>query len=205
MIAAPLLLTLFSLAPIFSLGAQGKKRLCPGLAPRPNIKLLPSPHLNSYDFPTCFAIWVFLSLSLHFYTVTISVSPLTPGVGLFTRSSMPERKMSNFIITSFGRKLLVAILRSFTCGQTRRRRMCSLKASLPLASSSCVTTGYSTMEMSRGEWPYRRLGQVLGKCSTKVLVNRLIQLMFTTALSRPAQKKLFRLLHHVYLLPLYPQ
>ena len=71
MIAAPLLLTLFSLAPIFSLGAQRKKRLCSGLAPRPNIKLLPSPHLNSYDFPTCFAIWVFVSLSLHFYTVTI--------------------------------------------------------------------------------------------------------------------------------------
>lgn len=156
MIAAPLLLTLFSLAPIFSLGAQRKKRLCPGLAPRPNIKLLPSPHLNSYDFPTCFAIWVFVSLSLHFYTVTISVSPFTPGVGLFTRSSMPERKMPNLIITSFGRKLLVAILRSFTCGQTIRRRMCSLKAYLPLASSSCVTTGYSTMEMSRGEWPYRK-------------------------------------------------
>lgn len=127
MIAAPLLLTLFSLAPIFSLGAQGKKRLCPGLAPRPNIKLLPSPHLNSYDFPTCFAIWVFVSLSLHFYTVTIEVSPFTTikKRGLFTRSSMPERKMSNLIITSFGRKLLVAILRSFTCGQTIRRRMCS--------------------------------------------------------------------------------
>lgn len=119
----------------------------------------------------------------------------------------PERKMPNWIRTSFGRKLLVAILRSFTCGQTIRRRMCSLKASLPLASSSCVTTGYSTMEMSRGEWPYRRLGQVLGKCSTKVLVNRLIQLMFTTALSRRAQIKLLPdwLLHHVYLLPLYPQ
>ena len=81
-------------------------------------KLLPSPHLNSYDFSTCFAIWVFVSLSLHFYTVTISVSSFTPGVGLFTRSSMPERKMSNLIITSFGRKLLVVILRSFTCGQT---------------------------------------------------------------------------------------
>lgn len=50
----------------------------------------------------------------------------------------------------------MAILRSFTCGQTIRRRMCSLKAYLPLASSSCVTTGYSTMEMSRGEWPYRK-------------------------------------------------
>lgn len=60
------------------------------------------------------------------------------------------------------------------------------------------------MEMSRGEWPYRRLGQVLGKCSTKVLVNRLIQLMFTNALSRRAQILLFPngLLHHVYLLPL---
>lgn len=83
--------------------------------------------------------------------------------------------------------------------------MCSLKASLPLASSSCVTTAYSTMEMSRGEWPYRSQGQVLGKCSTKVLVNRLIQLMFTTALSRRAQIQLFPdwLLHHVYLLPLY--
>lgn len=113
----------------------------------------------------------------------------------------------DYLITSFGRKLLVAILRSFTCGQTIRRRMCSLKASLPLASSSCVTTGYSTMGMSRREWPYRRLGQVLGKCSTKVLVNCLIQLMFTTALSRRAQIKLFPdwLLHHVYLLPLYPQ
>lgn len=115
--------------------------------------------------------------------------------------------MSNLIITSFGRKLLVAILRSFTCGQRRRRRMCSLKASLPLASSSRVTTGYSTMGMSRGKWPYRSKGQVLGKCSTKVLVNRLIQLMFTTALSRRAQRQLFPdwLLHHVYLLPLYPQ
>lgn len=106
MIAAPLQLTQFSLAPIFSLGAQRKKRLCPGLAPRPNIKLLPSPHLNSYGFPTCFAIWVFVSLSLHFYTVKMSVPP----TWLWTRSSMPERKMSKLIITSFGRKLLVAIL-----------------------------------------------------------------------------------------------
>ncbi len=136
-----------------------------------------------------------------------NISVTLYSIGLFTRSSMPERKMPNLIITSFGRKLLVAILRSFTCGQTIRRRMCSLKASLPLASSSCVTTGYSTMEMSRGEWPYRRLGQVLGKCSRKVLVNRLIQLMFTTALSRRAQRKEFPdfLLHHVYLLPFYPQ
>lgn len=82
------------------------------------------------------------------------------GLGLFTRSSMHERKMSNLIITSFGRKLLVAILRSFTCGQTIRRRMCSL-TSLPLASSSCVTTGYSTMEISRGEWAYSQAFQAL--------------------------------------------
>lgn len=137
-----------------------------------------------------------------------NISVTLYSIGLFTRSSMPEGKMmSNLIITSFGRKLLVAILRSFTCGQRRRWRMCSLKASLPLASSSRVTTGYSTMGMSRGKWPYRSKGQVLGKCSTKVLVNRLIQLMFTTALSRRAQIQLFPdwLLHHVYLLPLYPQ
>lgn len=53
---------------------------------------------------------------------------------------------------------------------------------------------------------YRRLGQVLGKWSTKVLVNPLIQLMFTNALSRRAQICLFPdgLLDQVYLLPLYP-
>nr|YP_010833503.1 hypothetical protein QLP06_mgp110 [Jatropha curcas]WFG81129.1 hypothetical protein [Jatropha curcas] len=61
------------------------------------------------------------------------------------------------------------------------------------------------MEISGGEWPSRSKGQVLGKCSTKVLANRLTQLIFTTALSRRAKIQLFPdwLLHHVYLLPLY--
>lgn len=48
--------------------------------------------LDSYYFPTCFAIWVFVSLSLHFCD---NLSVTLYSIGLFTRSSMPERKMPN--------------------------------------------------------------------------------------------------------------
>lgn len=92
MIAAPLQLTQFSFAPIFSLGAQRKKRLCPGLAPRPNILAVTASELLWLSYVLC-DLGLRFSLPSLIYCDNISVT--LDSIGLFTRSSMPERKMSN--------------------------------------------------------------------------------------------------------------